>query len=83
MINNHHAWQITFDQAREIQSELAKKITSHYGLDPLKTIASGAMLIFCDQNAVEMITKSLNQNNITCFEIGEAAFSGADKGVSR
>ena len=36
---NHHAWQMTIDQAREVQSDLAKKITIKPLPENLSTIA--------------------------------------------
>lgn len=53
--------------------ELAHKICDHFDLDPLSSIASGALLITAPQDSAHLICAALERNNIRCNEIGHVA----------
>lgn len=50
---------------------LSKKVCDVFGLDPLATIASGALLLTAEAADVPSIQNALNKEGIICAEIGE------------
>ncbi|MEE4195787.1 MAG: AIR synthase family protein [Anaerolineae bacterium] len=54
-----------------IVPELSHKICEHFGLDPLATIASGALLMTCEAADAPAISHALNAEGIPCSQIGE------------
>jgi len=50
---------------------LSARICDAFGLDPLATIASGALLLTVDPEDVGPIRRALDEASITCAEIGE------------
>lgn len=51
--------------------ELSGKICRHFGLDPLATIASGALLLTCEADDAAAICNALQSEGIDCAQIGE------------
>lgn len=51
---------------------VGKKITSYFNLNPMKTIASGALLIFCVPEKTKTIIETLKKETINCTKIGKA-----------
>ena len=49
---------------------ITAKICSHYGIDPLKLISSGSMLITCNPRDKNKIINKICSKNLTCYEIG-------------
>ena len=50
--------------------ELSKKICEAYDIDPLATIASGALLMAVEASDSQSIQDALQKENIACMEIG-------------
>lgn len=50
---------------------LSKKICAFFGLDPLATIASGALLATCKASNTDSILSALSNAGIPCSDIGE------------
>ena len=50
--------------------DITAKICGHYGIDPLKLISSGSMLITCKEMDKDKIINEICSKNIDCFEIG-------------
>lgn len=55
--------------------DLPRRICDLFGLDPLATIASGALLITAPAPDAEKITAALSQAGIDCAEIGQVVVS--------
>jgi hydrogenase maturation factor len=51
--------------------DISKKICDHFGLDPMATIASGALLMTCEADDAAAICAKLNTEGILCTQIGE------------
>ena len=51
--------------------DLARRVCAAFGLDPLATIASGALLLTCPPADAEPIAGALAEAGITCRDIGE------------
>jgi hydrogenase expression/formation protein HypE len=62
--------------------ELSRRICESFGIDPLVTIASGALLLTAPSEDVLSICQALQQANIPCTEIGEVG-SGPAKVYSK
>ncbi|MBI9044304.1 MAG: AIR synthase family protein [Anaerolineaceae bacterium] len=52
--------------------ELSRRICHTFNLDPLATIASGALLLTVDPRDSQSICKALEKEHIACAKIGEA-----------
>ena len=50
---------------------LSRKICTHFGLDPLATIASGALLLTCEADDASAICTALQAEGIGCAQIGQ------------
>jgi thiamin-phosphate kinase len=59
------------DRAKIPILEESSILCKEYGLDPLKTIASGALLIIAPPESVDSITSVLGRHNILAATIGE------------
>ena len=59
-----------FEKAIPVQPETAQ-ICSHFKIDPLQLIGSGALLISAETKSAEKIVKSLSQQQIAASVIGE------------
>jgi hydrogenase expression/formation protein HypE len=53
--------------------DLSMRICSHLGIDPLATIASGALLLAAEPGSREAIQAALQAEGILCAEIGRVA----------
>ena len=49
-----------------------KAVCQHFGIDPLRLLASGALLIACPQKTAKGLTKALSATGIRACEIGYA-----------
>jgi hydrogenase expression/formation protein HypE len=67
------------DPSQILIPPLAGRICDHFGLDPLATIASGALLLTCAAEDAETICRALTGEGIECAIIGEVTSEG--KGV--
>jgi hydrogenase maturation factor len=63
---------IEFDPAAVLVPEVSKKICREFGLDPLGTIASGALLFSAAAGDAVSIRKALESEGILCMELGQA-----------
>ena len=74
------ASELTVDIQSEniIIPEIGKKLCNHYSIDPYRTIASGALLIFCSKIATNNVINTLKKENIDCFKIGTAVDGKSD-----
>jgi len=61
---------ILFDPSQVKIPELSGRVCRLFGLDPLATIASGALLITAPPQDAQAITVALNSAGIDCAEIG-------------
>jgi hydrogenase expression/formation protein HypE len=59
-----------FEKAIPVQPETAK-ICSHFEIDPLQLISSGALLISAEAKSADKIIKKLKQQQIAASVIGE------------
>jgi hydrogenase expression/formation protein HypE len=50
--------------------DVTRKICAHYGIDPLKLISSGSMLIAVKQDDEAEMMEALTQNGIECSKLG-------------
>ncbi|MFK7806077.1 MAG: AIR synthase family protein [Anaerolineae bacterium] len=65
---SHH---LVIDPAAIPIPEIAGKICTAFGLNPLETIASGALLLTAKGDDAAVIIDALAQNDILCVEIGD------------
>jgi hydrogenase maturation factor len=56
--------------------DLARRVCAAFGLDPLATIASGALLLTCPPADAEAIGAALAEAGIACNDIGEVVGGG-------
>jgi len=49
-----------------------KAVCHHFGIDPLRLLASGALLIACPEQTIKVLTKALSAAGIRACEIGYA-----------
>jgi hydrogenase expression/formation protein HypE len=49
---------------------LSRRICQVFGINPLATIASGALLITCASDRADLVRQALQENGIACTEIG-------------
>ena len=54
-----------------IVPEISRKICTQFGLDPMATIASGALLLTCEASDASSICQALQAEGIPCSQIGE------------
>ncbi len=57
-------------------SDIASKVCHAFDLNPLATIASGALLLTCSNDSAESIIRALGENEILCREIGVVGEAG-------
>ena len=67
------------DPSQILIPPLSRRICDHFGLDPLATIASGALLLTCAAENAEAICRALTGEGIDCAIIG--AVTGVAGGV--
>jgi hydrogenase maturation factor len=65
--------QLIFSPQAVPITPLSRQICAHFGLDPLATIASGALLISASAEGREAISQTLAREEISCVEIGHIA----------
>jgi hydrogenase expression/formation protein HypE len=63
--------RLVFDPSAVLIPELSRKVCSVFHLDPLATIASGALLLAVAQEDVVRIQKALESEGIASSEIGQ------------
>lgn len=68
--------KLEIDKRKIIIPPLAEKICSHFNINPLNSIASGALLFTVDPKSVAPIIKILAQEKIICTEIGSVCEEG-------
>jgi hydrogenase expression/formation protein HypE len=51
--------------------DVTKKISDHYGIDPLKLISSGVMIFTISPDKVDNLLNSLKKINVPSYDIGE------------
>ena len=62
--------RLVVDPAAVPVPELARRICDHLGIDPLASIASGALLLACDAQDAGAICSALQVEGISCAQIG-------------
>ncbi len=73
--------QIIVDPAAVLVPDISRRVCSAFGLDPLATIASGALLIAAADGDAPAILTALESEGIACCEIGRVA--GGPAGVGQ
>ncbi len=58
--------------------ELSALICQYFEINPLFTIASGALLLTVSPNKSQQIIDACQENNISCFDIGKVGSDGAE-----
>ncbi|MBN2047559.1 MAG: AIR synthase family protein [Anaerolineaceae bacterium] len=56
--------------------EISDRICRHLGLDPMATIASGALLMTVSPNDTDQVIHALEAEGIECSQIGEVSIDG-------
>ncbi|MFN2145099.1 MAG: AIR synthase-related protein [Anaerolineales bacterium] len=64
---------LVIDSSQVHVPELSARICAHFGLEPLNTIASGALLLAVKENDAEAVQQALATNEIRCSMIGQVA----------
>ncbi len=59
-----------YEDKIEIPYEILK-VSEYFDIDPLKAISEGTLLATCPSENVDEVIKSLNSENINCWEIGK------------
>ena len=62
--------RVVFDRSRAPVPELARRLCDHLGIDPLASLASGALLIATAEADAEPIAAAIRDAGIPCCEIG-------------
>jgi hydrogenase expression/formation protein HypE len=52
-------------------ANVTRKVCAHFGIDPLRLISSGSMLIAVPKNMVEGVIAALAEADVNATEIGE------------
>lgn len=63
--------RLVVDPEAVIVPDLSRRVCAEFGLDPLATIASGALIIATDAEDTAAIRAALEQSGIPCNEIGQ------------
>jgi hydrogenase maturation factor len=61
---------LVIDSSQVHVPELSARICAHFGLEPLNTIASGALLLAVKEKDAEAVRKALTEDGIPCTVIG-------------
>ena len=64
------------DEARIPVSDEAKEVCGAFGIDPLRTMGEGALLVTCAPSAVRRVSKALSRAGIGLTEIGKVERDG-------
>jgi hydrogenase maturation factor len=70
--------QFTVHPERVPVAPQSRAVCKVFGLDPLRTMGEGALLITCDPTAVARLRRELKHSGVECSEIGEV---GEGEGV--
>jgi hydrogenase maturation factor len=72
-LSDASARQLVIDPAAVLVPDLSRRVCAAFGLDPLATIASGALLIAAAAGDAPAIKAALESQGIACCEIGRVA----------
>ncbi|MCI0518655.1 MAG: AIR synthase family protein [Chloroflexi bacterium] len=70
--------RLVFEPRQEIVLPLGRRICAALAIDPLATIASGALLLSAATGEAERIRAALQAAGIACFDIGEVQAGSAE-----